>query len=196
MRGRKKLVLSEDEINNKERRRTLQNRINKSNQRIRDKNKKNIPTSLTREQREKEYIENLITFFNTYEFDIHFTGTFNPKNTKKISLQSLKSYTDRFIQVLINENIIEYGLVFLDSGENENNHTHIVMKSNKNIKNIISIIKSKWMLGMNVNVKIIETEDHKFNTIKYGFKKMGNTNSKKGIKLDLWTFGKKQHIKV
>ena len=196
MRGRKKLILSVYDLSNKQSRRTLQNRINKYNQRIRDINKKNIPTSLTREEREKEYIENLITFFNTYEFDIHFTGTFNPKNTKKISLQSLKSYTDRFIQVLINENIIEYGLVFLDTGENENNHTHIVMKSNKNIKNIISIIKSKWMLGMNVNVKIIETEDHKFNTIKYGFKKMGNTNSKKGIKLDLWTFGKKQHIRV
>jgi hypothetical protein len=190
MRGRKKLILSENQFKEKQIRRTLQNKINKYNQRIRDKNKRNISNSLTKEEREKEYIENLITFFDTYEFDIHFTGTFNPKNTKKISLQSLKSYTDRFIQVLINENIIEYGLVFLDSGENENNHTHIVMKSNKNIKNIISIIKSKWMLGMNVNVKIIETEDHKFNTIKYGFKKMGNTNSKKRIKLDLWTFGK------
>ena len=190
MRGRKKLILSVYDLSNKQSRRTLQNRINKYNQRIRDINKKNIPTSLTREEREKEYIENLITFFNTYEFDIHFTGTFNPKNTKKISLQSLKSYTDRFIQVLINENIIEYGLVFLDTGENENNHTHIVMKSNNNIKNIISIIKSKWMLGMNVNVKIIETEDHKLNTIKYSFKKMGNSNNKQGLKLDLWTFVK------
>ena len=39
MRGRKKLNLSQDE---KQSRRTLQNRINKRIQRIRDKNKKNI----------------------------------------------------------------------------------------------------------------------------------------------------------
>jgi hypothetical protein len=191
MRGRKRLILSEDDINKKQSRRTLQNKINKSNQRIRDKNKRNILTSLTIEQREKEYIENLITFFNTYEFDIHFTGTFNPKNTKKISLQSLKSYTDKFIQLLIEENIIEYGLVFLDTGENENNHTHIIMKLKENIKNIHNLIKSKWMLGNNVNVKDILTEEHKLNTIKYGFKKMENTYNRNRIKLDSWTFVKK-----
>ena len=191
MRGRKRLILSEDDIKKKQSRRTLQNKINKSNQRIRDKNKRNILTSLTIEQREKEYIENLITFFNTYEFDIHFTGTFNPKNTKKISLQSLKSYTDKFIQLLIEENIIEYGLVFLDTGENENNHTHIIMKSKENIKNIHNLIKSKWMLGNNVNVKDILTEEHKLNTIKYGFKKMENTYNRNRIKLDSWTFVKK-----
>ena len=191
MRGRKRLTLSEDEINKKQNRRTLQNRINKSNQRIRDKNKKNIPNSLTREQREKEYIENLIIFFNTYEFDIHFTGTFNPKNTKKISLPSLKSYTDKFIQLLIHENIIEYGLVFLDAGENDNNHTHIIMKSKENIKNIHNLIKSKWMLGNNVNVKDIVTEEHKLNTIKYCVKKMENTYNRNRIKLDSWTFVKK-----
>jgi hypothetical protein len=184
MRGRKRLILSEDDINKKQSRRTLQNKINKSNQRIRDKNKRNILTSLTKEEREKEYIENLITFFNTYEFDIHFTGTFNPKNTKKISLQSLKSYTDRFIQLLIQENIIEYGLVFLDTGENDNNHTHIVIKSNENIKNIHNLIKSKWMLGNNVNVKDIVTEEHKLNTIKYCVKKMENTYNRNRIKLD------------
>jgi hypothetical protein len=188
MRGRKRLILSEDDINKKQSRRTLQNKINKSNQRIRDKNKRNIPTSLTMEQREKEYIENLITFFNTYEFDIHFTGTLNPKNTKKMSLQSLKSYTDRFIELLIKENIIEYGLVFLDTGENENNHTHIIMKSKENIKNINTLIKSKWMLGNNVNVKDILTEEHKLNTIKYGFKKMENIYKRYRIKLDSWTF--------
>jgi hypothetical protein len=188
MRGRKRLLLSEDDLNKKQSRRTLQNKINKSNQRIRDKNKRNIPTSLTIEQREKEYIDNLITFFNTYEFDIHFTGTFNPKNAKKISLQSLKSYTDKFIQMLIEENIIEYGLVFLDKGENENNHTHIIIKSKENIKNIHNLIKSKWMLGNNVNVKDILTEEQKLNTIKYGFKKMENTYNRNRMKLDSWTF--------
>ncbi len=191
MRGRKKLILSEDDLNNKQRRRTLQNKINKSNQRMRDVNKKDIPTSFTKEQRDKVYIENLIPFFNTFEFDIHFTGTFNPKNTKKISLQSLKSYTENFIQLLINDNIIEYGLIFLDTGENDNNHTHIVIKSNENTKNIHRLIKSKWMLGNNVNVKDILTEEHKLNTIKYCVKKMENTYNRNRIKLDSWTFVKK-----
>ena len=188
MRGRKRLILSEDDIIKKQIRRTIQNKINKSNQRIRDKNKRNILTSLTMEQREKEYIENLITFFNTYEFDIHFTGTFNPKNTKKVSLQSLKSYTDRFIQLLIQGNIIEYGLVFLDTGENENNHSHMIMKSKENNKNIHNLIKSKWMLGNNVNVKDILTDEQKLNTIKYGFKKIENTYNRNRMKLDSWTF--------
>lgn len=189
MRGRKKLKLSEDDKNNRQSRRTLQNRINKKNQRIRIKNKENISPSLSKEKKDKEYINNLITYFNTFEFDIHFTGTFEPKHTKKISLQSLKSYTDKFIQLLIDENIIEYGLIFLDTGETDNNHTHIVIKSNPNIKNIQSLLKSKWSLGKNVCSKVIETEDHKLNTIKYGFEKMGNSTKNKGqeIKKGLWS---------
>jgi hypothetical protein len=187
MKGRKKLILSEDE---KQSRRTLQNRINKRIQRIRDKNKKDIPIHLSKEERNKEEIKNLITFFNDFEFNIHFTGTFEPKKTKKISLQSLRSYCGDFIKTLIEEDIIEYGLFFLDTGENENNHTHIVIKSNPNVKDIHSILKSKWLLGKNVCSKVIETEDHKFNTIKYGFKKMGNSTKNKGqeIKKVLWGF--------
>jgi hypothetical protein len=176
MRGRRKLVLTEEEILGRRKRRTLQNLINKQNQRIRDKNKKDIPTSLSKEERDEKYINNLITYFNTFEFDIHFTGTFEPKHSKKISLQSLKSYTDKFIQLLIDEDIIEYGLIFLDTGENENNHTHIVIKSNPNIKNIHSILKSKWLLGTNVESKFFKTENHKLNTIKYGFEKMRKNN--------------------
>ncbi len=193
MRGRKPKCLSTQEKEQKQERRRTQNRINKRNQRLRDKIKGNIPTSLSKEQKDEEYINNLITYFNTYEFDIHFTGTFEPKHTKKISLQSLKSYTDKFTQLLIDENIIEYGLIFLDTGETDNNHTHIVIKSNQNIKNINSLLKSKWLLGSNVNVIDLETEDHKFNTIKYGFNKMGNSKKNKGqeIKMDLWNFIKK-----
>ena len=190
MRGRKPKCLSTQEKEQKQERRRTQNRINKRNQRLRDKIKGNIPTSLSKEQKDEEYIKNLINYFDEYEFDIHFTGTFEPKHTKKISLQSLKSYTDKFIQLLIDENIIEYGLIFLDTGETDNNHTHIVIKSNQNIKNINSLLKSKWLLGSNVNVKDIETEIHKLNTIKYGFNKMGKSNKNKGreIKMELWNF--------
>jgi hypothetical protein len=193
MRGRKKLVLSQKEINDRQSRRTLQNLINKQNQRIRDKNKKDIPIHLSKEQKDEEYIKNLITYFNTFEFNIHFTGTFEPKHTKKISLQSLKSYTDKFIQLLIDENIIEYGLIFLDTGETDNNHTHIVIKSNPNIKNIHSLLKSKWLLGSIVEVIDFDTEDHKFNTINYGFNKMRNykKNKRQQIKMELWNFIKK-----
>jgi hypothetical protein len=193
MRGRKPKYLSTQEKEQKQERRRTQNRINKRNQRLRDKIKGNIPTSLSKEQKDEEYIKNLIHYFDEYEFDIHFTGTFEPKHTKKISLQSLKSYTDKFIQLLIDENIIEYGLIFLDTGETDNNHTHIVIKSNQNIKDIDSLLKSKWLLGSNVNVKDLETEIHKLNTIKYGFNKMGNSNKNKGqlIKMDLWNFIKK-----
>lgn len=190
MRGRKLKPLSTTEKEQQQERRRIQNRINKRNQRLRDKIKKEIPSSLTKEQRDKEYINNLITYFNTYNFNIHLTGTFEPKHSKKISLQSLKSYTDKFIQLLINEKIIEYGLVFLDTGENENNHTHIVLKSNQNIKNIHSLLKSKWLLGTNVNVKVFQTEEHKFNTIKYGFEKMGNSKKNKNqeMKMGLWNY--------
>lgn len=193
MRGRKPKCLSTQEKEQKQERRRTQNRINKRNQRLRDKIKGNIPTSLSKEQKDEEYIKNLINYFDEYEFDIHFTGTFEPKHTKKISLQSLKSYTDKFIQLLIDEKIIEYGLIFLDTGETDNNHTHIVIKSNQNIKNIYSLLKSKWLLGSNVNVKDIETEVHKLNTIKYGFNKMGKSNKNKGreTKMELWNFIKK-----
>ena len=193
MRGRKPKCLSTQEKEQKQERRRTQNRINKRNQRLRDKIKGNIPTSLSKEQKDEEYIKNLINYFDEYEFDIHFTGTFEPKHTKKISLQSLKSYTDKFIQLLIDENIIEYGLIFLDTGENDNNHSHIVIKSNQNINNVNSLLKSKWLLGSNVNVKNIETEVHKFNTIKYNFGKMRKSNKNKGreTKMELWNFIKK-----
>ena len=193
MRVRKPKCLSTQEKEQKQERRRTQNRINKRNQRLRDKIKENIPTSLSKEQKDEEYIKNLINYFDEYEFDIHFTGTFEPKHTNKITLQSLKSYTDKFIQLLIDENIIEYGLIFLDTGETDNNHTHIVIKSNQNIKNINSLLKLKWLLGSNVNVKDIETEVHKLNTIKYGFNKMGKSNKNKGreTKMELWNFIKK-----
>lgn len=193
MKGRKPKCLSTQEKEQKQERRRTQNRINKRNQRLRDKIKGNIPSSLPKEQKDDEYIKNLINYFDEYEFDIHFTGTFEPKHTKKISLQSLKSYTDKFIQLLIDEKIIEYGLIFLDTGETDNNHTHIVIKSNQNIKNINSLLKLKWLLGSNVNVKDIETEVHKLNTIKYGFNKMGKSNKNKGreTKMELWNFIKK-----
>jgi len=177
MRGRKKLKLTENQKEIKRDKRKLQNRINKRNQRIRNKNKENISPSLTKKEWDIEYINNLITYFNTFGFDIHFTGTYEPKHTKKISLQSLKSFTENYIQMLIDENIIEYGLIFLDTGDNENNHTHILIKTNPNIKNIQKLLKLKWVLGKNVECKIIETENHKLNTIKYGFEKMGNYNN-------------------
>jgi hypothetical protein len=185
MRGRKKLKLTEKEKEIKRSKRTLQNRINKRNQRIRIKNKENISPSLTKKEWEIEYITNLITYFNNFEFDIHFTGTYKPIHTKKISLQSLKSYTENFIQMLIDENIIEYGLIFLDTGENENNHTHILIKKKSNIINIHKILKLKWVLGKNFENKDIETENHKLNTIKYGFEKMGNNND---TRKTLWNF--------
>lgn len=186
MRGRKKLNLSENDKDNRKSRRTLQNRINKRNQRIRIKNKENISPSLSKREQEIEYITNLINYFNTYEFDIHFTGTYEPINTQRISLQSLKTYTENYIQMLIDNNQIEYGLIFLDTGENENNHTHILIKINPNIKNIPKLLKSRWVLGTNVCSKVIETENHKLNTIKYGFEKMGKNN--KDTRKTLWNF--------
>jgi hypothetical protein len=189
MRGRKKLNLTTQEIDIRQEKRTIQNRINKRNQRIRIKMKEIISSSLSKMEHEEEYISNLINYFNTYEFDTHFTGTFDPKYSKKISLQSLKSYTDKFIQLLINEGIIEYGLMFLDTGENENTHTHILIKTNSNMNKIHDLIKSKWLLGTNVCSKIIETENHKLNTIKYGFNKTrGNTHS---TRKTLWNLIKK-----
>ena len=186
MRGRKKLKLSKNDRDNRKIRRTLQNRINKRNQRIRIKNKENISPSLTKREQEIEYITNLINYFNTYEFDIHFTGTYEPINTQRISLQSLKTYTENYIQMLIDKNLIEYGLIFLDTGENENNHTHILIKTNPNIKNIPNLLKSIWLLGTNVDSKVIETEIHKLNTIKYGFEKMGKNNQ--DTRKTLWNF--------
>jgi hypothetical protein len=87
--------------------------------------------------------------------------------------------------MLIDENIIEYGLIFLDTGENENNHTHILIKKKSNIINIHKILKLKWVLGKNFENKDIETENHKLNTIKYGFEKMGNNND---TRKTLWNF--------
>jgi hypothetical protein len=188
MRGRKPKILTNEEKEYQQIKRRLQNRLNKRNQRLRDNIRRNIPTTISKELQQEIYIKNLITYFNSYNFDIHFTGTFEPQNTDRISLQSLRSYTDRYIQNMIDNGYIEYGLIFLDTGENENNHTHILMKSNPKIKNIHIKLKKSWLLGHNIKIKEIHTEEHKLNTIKYGFNKMGNTYGNKvvKIKMDLW----------
>lgn len=174
MRGRKRLNLDEED---RKHRRTLQNRINKRNERLRKRMKEGINPSLSKIEKDKLYISNLIKYFNSYEFNIHFTGTYHPRTSKKISLQSLKSYTDNFIQLLLNEGIIEYGLFFLDTGENNNNHSHLLLKSKFSNTNIQNDLKSKWLLGKNVDCKVIESDLHKFNVIEYCFKKIIKTNN-------------------
>ena len=103
MRGRKPKILTNQEKEYQQIKRRLQNRLNKRNQRLRDNIRRNIPTTIYKELQQEIYIKSLITYFNTYNFDIHFTGTFEPQNTDRISLQSLRSYTDRYIQNLILE---------------------------------------------------------------------------------------------
>ena len=100
MKGRKKLILSEDD---KQSRRTLQNRVNKRNQRIRDNNKKDIPINLSKEEKDKEEIKNLINYFNTFEFNLHFTGTFEPKKSIHEQLEETLAERKKIIEELENK---------------------------------------------------------------------------------------------
>jgi hypothetical protein len=178
MKGRKKRILTSEELILKNQKRTIQNKINKRNQRLRDKLKNKLLLN-----NENDYTSNLIDYFNGYEFDFHITGTFNPINTNSISYNSLKTYSEKYIQTLIDNNIINYGLIFIDNGDNKNIHTHILIKT---INNNISTnkIKTMWLLGYKMNLNRIESEIQKFNTIKYGFNKMKKNDRFK----TLWSF--------
>ena len=153
--GRPPLYLfEEDRINT----RKEQNRNNQRNCRLKKKLHKEVKNLNTPINFNKKYQDDIVHSFMNYGFNTLFTGTINLNHLeqneldrmnrevdrinqeyeiqlsyfteRRTTIQSLKDYTERYIQFLYSRKVINRSLVFFEIGNNLNIHTHIIFIRN------------------------------------------------------------------
>jgi hypothetical protein len=213
--GRPPLYLyEEDRINT----RREQNRTNQRNCRLKKKLHKQVKNITLPINFNKKYQEDIVHSFMNYGFNTLFTGTINlnhleqdelevmNKEVDKINqelqielthfterrttIQSLKDYTERYIQFLYGRNVIDRSLVFFEIGDNLNIHTHIILNSKTNYQDLKLILESGWLIGVSNTSRPIKNQEEKEKVIRYGVKELNPTSSKSNEqkKIDNWFF--------
>ena len=213
--GRPPLYLyEEDRINI----RREQNRTNQRNCRIKKRLIKHVKTITLPINFNKKYQDDIVNSFMNYGFNTLFTGTINlnhleqdeldvmNKEVDKINqelqielkqfterrttIQSLKEYTERYIQFLYSRNVIDRSLVFFEIGDNLNIHTHIILNSKTNYQDLKLIVESGWLIGVSKTSRPIKNQEEKERVIRYGVKELKPTSSKSNEqkKIDNWFF--------
>ena len=133
----------------------------------------------------KKYQEDIVQSFMNYGFNTLFTGTINLNHLeheeldlmnkevdkmnqelqielnhftgRRTTIQSLKDYTERYIQFLYSRNVIDRSLVFFEIGDNLNIHTHIILNSKTNYQDLKLILESGWLIGVSMTSKPIRS---------------------------------------
>ena len=213
--GRPPLYLyEEDRINI----RREQNRTNQRNCRLKNKLYKEVKNLSKPINFNKKYQDDIVHSFMNYGFNTLFTGTINlnhleqdelddmNKEVDKINqelqielthlterrttIQSLKDYTERYIQFRYGRNVIDRSLVFFEIGDNLNIHTHIILNSKTDYQDLKLILESGWLIGVSMTSKPIRSQDEKERVIRYGVKELKPTSSKlnEQKKVDNWFF--------
>lgn len=164
----------QDDVTRKENRR-IRNRINQQKCRLRKKLNGEIYQNKTINSFNYEYRSGIIEFHEQFEYDYFFTGTVNlyflereqlkeqnreileinkefnlllkPKTEKRISLETLKTYTERYLQFLSGKNLFERCFVVFEKGKYNKYHTHILFKSNPEKINFDLTTENSWLLG-------------------------------------------------
>jgi hypothetical protein len=154
----------------------------------------------------ENYHRNIIDFIGCYDFDYFFTGTvdlrknereelnninneikiinktygteFNLNTEKKISINSLRKYTDRYIEFLNTKQMIERSFIVFEKGKNNKFHVHIMFKSNENKINFETMTENSWLIGNSITLPI-DTPKDKLNIIKYCLKELKPTSEKR-----------------
>lgn len=213
--GRPPLYLyEEDRINI----RREQNRTNQRKCRLKKKLHKELKNITQPINYNKKYQEDIVQYFINYGFNTLFTGTINLNHLehdeldlmnkevdkmnqklqielnhftgRKTTIQSLKDYTERYIQFLYSRNVIDRSLVFFEIGDNLNIHTHIILNSKTNYQDLKLILESGWLIGVSKTSKPIKNNEEKVKVIRYGVKQLNPTSSKlnEQKKIDNWFF--------
>ena len=109
---------------------------------------------------------------------------------RRTTIQSLKDYTERYIQFLYGRNVIDRSLVFFEIGDNLNIHTHIILNSKTDYQDLKLILESGWLIGVSMTSKPIRSQEEKERVIRYGVKELKPTSSKlnEQKKVDNWFF--------
>ena len=166
----------------------------------------------------KKYQEDIVQSFMNYGFNTLFTGTINLNHLeheeldlmnkevdkmnqelqielnhftgRRTTIQSLKDYTERYIQFLYSRNVIDRSLVFFEIGDNLNIHTHIILNSKINYQDLKLILESGWLIGVSKTSRPIRNQEEKEKVIRYGVKELKPTSSKlnEQKKIDNWFF--------
>jgi len=213
--GRPPLYLyEEDRINI----RREQNRTNQRKCRLKKKLHKELKNITQPINYNKKYQEDIVQSFMNYGFNTLFTGTINLNHLeheeldlmnkevdkmnqelqielnhftgRRTTIQSLKDYTERYIQFLYSRNVIDRSLVFFEIGDNLNIHTHIILNSKTNYQDLKLILESGWLIGVSKTSKPIKNNEEKEKVIRYGVKELKPTSSKlnEQKKIDNWFF--------
>ena len=213
--GRPPLYLYEDDRINTRRE---QNRNNQRNCRLKKKLHKQVRDITQPINFNKKYQEDIVNSFKNYGFNTLFTGTINLNHLeqdelevmnkevdkmnqelqielnhfkeRRTTIQSLKDYTERYIQFLYSRNVIDRSLVFFEIGDNLNIHTHIILNSRTNYQDLKLILESGWLIGVSKTSEPISNNEEKEKVIRYGVKELKPTSSKSNEqkKIDNWFF--------
>ena len=213
--GRPPLYLYEDDRINTRRE---QNRNNQRNCRLKKKLHKQVRDITQPINFNKKYQEDIVNSFKNYGFNTLFTGTINLNHLeqdelevmnkevdkmnqelqielnhfkeRRTTIQSLKDYTERYIQFLYSRNVIDRSLVFFEIGDNQNIHTHIILNSKTNYQDLKLILESSWLIGVSNTSEPISNNEEKEKVIRYGVKELKPTSSKSNEqkKIDNWFF--------
>ena len=213
--GRPPLYLYEDDRINTRRE---QNRNNQRNCRLKKNLHKQVRDITQSINFNKKYQDDIVNSFKNYGFNTHFTGTINLNHLeqdeldfmnkevdkmnqelqielnhfkeRRTTIQSLKDYTERYIQFLYSRNVIDRSLVFFEIGDNLNIHTHIILNSKTNYQDLKLILESSWLIGVSNTSEPISNNEEKEKVIRYGVKELKPTSSKSNEqkKIDNWFF--------
>ena len=213
--GRPPLYLYEDDRINTRRE---QNRNNQRNCRLKKNLHKQVRDITQSINFNKKYQDDIVNSFKNYGFNTHFTGTINLNHLeqdelevmnkevdkmnqelqielnhfkeRRTTIQSLKDYTERYIQFLYSRNVIDRSLVFFEIGDNLNIHTHIILNSRTNYQDLKLILESSWLIGVSKTSEPISNNEEKEKVIRYGVKELKPTSSKSNEqkKIDNWFF--------
>jgi hypothetical protein len=213
--GRPPLYLYEDDRINTRRE---QNRNNQRTCRLKKKLHKQVRDITQPINFNKKYQDDIVNSFKNYGFNTLFTGTINLNHLeqdeldvmnkevdklnqelqielnhfkeRRTTIQSLKDYTERYIQFLYSRNVIDRSLVFFEIGDNLNIHTHIILNSRTNYQDLKLILESSWLIGVSKTSEPISNNEEKEKVIRYGVKELKPTSSKSNEqkKIDNWFF--------
>ena len=181
--GRPRLSLTKEEY--RIHRRT-QNRINKQNQRLREK-LLNEPTIVTNVDFNIKYRKDLVQGLSTMNFNYHFTGTydlskynrsyineqnrdihyeiqrheyeFNYQKTQINNLEGLKRYTNNYLNYLNKGKLFSNCVVFFELGENKKYHTHILFQTPVKYREFKRISNNSWLSGHSTSTSIYDQQE-------------------------------------
>lgn len=204
-----------DENERKEVRRT-QNRDNQRRSRKKKKLLDELSSfSTSPNYRNTEYKTNLVNYFKQFDFDYFLTGTIDLnyqerrrleeenqeikllnqtletnlsfQTERRIGIQSLRKYTEKYIQFLSDRQLIERCFVVFEKGKNRKYHIHILFCSNPNVIDFDKISENRWLVGKSITIPI-STNDNKENLLGYCVKELNPSSNKVDDlnKIDNW----------